>query len=285
MDERWASLIERLEQAKRRCGEMDVLLDAIRDGGVAFPGAENAERTELTFTPEFRDPRVLLRLGLLLGEVVHQCRSALDNAVWHLAVEATAPEDPPSTTCFSICDRRRDFHRLKDGAPHPSSGRAKISILPQAVQDRIEELQPFHTAGRATPHALSLIRDLHDGDKHRVPVVTAIQTREVKFDFHMDMTTEDDDPELEADLLGDGRLRHGEPLLVVRAKQPWTKVKVNVQWDAQFRVEVTPQQVPGLQVVTSSVLTQAAGVLACLAEFFDADRASAFAAVANGPVA
>jgi hypothetical protein len=282
-DPRWTALIERLALAARHCREMDEALEAIRlPGAVTFPGTENPERTELVLTAEFVEPLALLRLGLLLGEVVHQCRSALDNMVWQLAAEATAPNEPPSTTSFPIFEHRREFRRKQaDGTPHPSSGLAKISTLPQPAQDRIEELQPFHTSGGGNRHALTLIRDLHDGDKHRVPVVTAIQARDVTFNLHLEMQSEDDPPEVDIDLLNDGRVQHGQPAIVLRRRAPWTKISAEVHWNGQFLVEVAPGQTPGLEVVTSSVLSQAAGALSHLASFFGADPASPFEAITN----
>lgn len=98
--------------------------------------------------------------ALIIGDVVHNSRSALDNAVW----AATDPLLRGRHTAMPICDSLEAWEietirrRRLDG----------VSAQQQAI---IRKYQPFHDE---QPVPLSVLRDLSDGDKHRALHATAL---------------------------------------------------------------------------------------------------------------
>lgn len=99
--------------------------------------------------------------GPVLGDVVHNLRSALDHIVWNLALLNLqgSGREPYKLTAFPILldatnDNVKRFERLcKD-------------VLPAAIPD-IEELQPYHRED-ASKHELAILDALWNADKHRV---------------------------------------------------------------------------------------------------------------------
>lgn len=94
------------------------------------------------------------RIGVLLGEYVHQVRSAFDHFAWALA-ELHTRGTPPSVIGFPIETSRTNFqkkarHRL-DG--HISPGWFAV----------IEAMQPYD----AHDHALAILERLWNRDKHQ----------------------------------------------------------------------------------------------------------------------
>ncbi len=113
-----------------------------------------------------------LRWGVLVGDAVHNLRSALDNAVEGLTVARLGA--PLPRTCFPIFDDREGFHRrTRAGAPAPGSGLAAIRGLSEAAADVVKHAQPYN-AVRAAAHPLWLLYQLSNIDKHRVPAVVAM---------------------------------------------------------------------------------------------------------------
>ncbi len=96
--------------------------------------------------------------GILLGEIVHNLRSALDNLAWQLAL--LTKESPYRYTCFPIYkddtdQARRDITRILQD----------VSI---EAQDIIKELQPYHSGDSAKDHALWILHGLWNTDKHKI---------------------------------------------------------------------------------------------------------------------
>lgn len=102
--------------------------------------------------------------GLLLGDFVHNIRSALDHMVWDLVVLNPDSADPDTKTEFPIY-RDPTQYVLPHEAPRKLRG-----ILPKAL-DLIEEAQPYHGAN-ASRHPLWMLRQLDIADKHRTLLLT-----------------------------------------------------------------------------------------------------------------
>lgn len=117
--------------------------------------------------------------GLLIGEIAHNLRSALDGLTWQLAL-LTTPK-PYDFTAFPICRvgrgkrRRKGSHRFhrqfwaKDVAPR------LLQSLNRPFWTRIEGFQPYKkgNGGRLSP--LFLLEELNNTDKHRlITVVTVV---------------------------------------------------------------------------------------------------------------
>jgi hypothetical protein len=106
--------------------------------------------------------------AVVLGEVIHNLRSALDQAVYWLTVDWTGGELPLSS--FPVYTRRSSFYqRTKKGTWSSTAGMYKIRGIGRGPQAFIEALQPYPQRYRR-PYCLDLrlIQDLWNQDKHRL---------------------------------------------------------------------------------------------------------------------
>lgn len=110
--------------------------------------------------------------GLVLGDILHNLRSALDHIAWSLV---TAGKRPPETlnggeqnaVKFPICKIRSDFNE----AIKPASQK-RHPCLPGVVRSQIALIrrhQPYRAGERkAHLHPLALLQQFSNDDKHRV---------------------------------------------------------------------------------------------------------------------
>lgn len=106
-------------------------------------------------------------LSLLIGDLLHNVRSALDQLAWKLG------GDPPpnkSSSEFPIFCDRATFHKN----PRGRSGVEKIVGVKKAAQAIIEEVQPFNGGGDPELHPLWMLHKLSTEDKHRLPIITGL---------------------------------------------------------------------------------------------------------------
>lgn len=106
------------------------------------------------------EPPPIVDWGLLIGDCVHNMRSALD----HLAWELSGPE-PPEQTEFPIFHEREKFERASR-----RGGLWKIEgIKDPEARALIESVQPCYSdRKRPETHPLASLRDFANIDKHRV---------------------------------------------------------------------------------------------------------------------
>jgi hypothetical protein len=96
------------------------------------------------------------RLGVLVGDFVHNLRSALDHVVWQLAL--TRGDEPSTELQFPIVSDRERW---------PGAVRRRLPDVPDEAVRLIETMQPYHHDDPMT-HPLAVLRDLSNEDKHRV---------------------------------------------------------------------------------------------------------------------
>ncbi len=104
-----------------------------------------------------------LELSLMLGDVVHNLRSALDHMTWAFA--RTVHDQPSRMTQFPIFDEApvgefRNHRYVRD--------------VPAEVAGLMEVLQPYSTdddVGRMIGEELVMLRELSNRDKHRVLLI------------------------------------------------------------------------------------------------------------------
>lgn len=112
-------------------------------------------------------------LSLVVGDCVHNMRSALDNLAYQLAVshKQTLSDSEAQRSEFPIFNRRSEFHRLtKKGTPAPGSGLRKIESIDPAAQAIIESVQPYNGGDWLF---LMLLHELDRIDKHRRLILSA----------------------------------------------------------------------------------------------------------------
>jgi hypothetical protein len=104
--------------------------------------------------------------SMMLGEIIHAMRSALDALVYALAVKnlGRSPTDGEVTQIqFPIVDELDDW---------PRESSRKLKHVHPDVRTFIETVQPYHRPDKAYRSNLAVLRDLNNVDKHRHIVVT-----------------------------------------------------------------------------------------------------------------
>lgn len=106
-------------------------------------------------------------LSLVVGDCVHNLRSALDHIAFQLWSNYTKPlsDEEAKRSEFPIFNRRSEFHRRqRNGKPAPGSGLRKISGIDPHAQSLIEAMQPYNGGDWLW---LMLLHELDRIDKHR----------------------------------------------------------------------------------------------------------------------
>lgn len=110
--------------------------------------------------------------GVLIGELVHNLRSALDHAV------SAAAAEPSRAHQFPIVLEREDWPKQRDG---------RLKTLPAAVVELIKAQQPFHAQPPLTPerHLLAVLARLSNADKHRLLHTAVLSIAEARPEFQL----------------------------------------------------------------------------------------------------
>src|SRR6266545_1165396 len=124
----------------------------------------DAGNHQFRFTVGF--PKPDLALSVIIGECLHNLRSALDHIVWQLVLANN--QTPVKENMFPVCDTPAGFAR------HVQKNRLRgVSVQAQAV---IEGLQPYQGGQlNAHLHPLWVLNQLTNIDKHRTLALTTIR--------------------------------------------------------------------------------------------------------------
>jgi hypothetical protein len=110
-----------------------------------------------------------IRLSTIVGDVLFNLRSALDNCVCGLVLRRD-PHADCSELQFPICSTDDQFDK--------SIKRGRLAGVPDHAIRFIRSVQPMHAPENNRPlHPLSLIHDLNNRDKHRSAHITTGATR------------------------------------------------------------------------------------------------------------
>jgi hypothetical protein len=98
--------------------------------------------------------------SLIIGDCIHNFRSALDHMVSAIAIHESGKNPPPKegVLAFPIADNPSDFKK--------ASGR--IETLSAPARAAIESVQPYNRTHPAVPLPLALLRDFANTDKHKL---------------------------------------------------------------------------------------------------------------------
>lgn len=102
------------------------------------------------------------RLKVLVGDVCHSLRTALNQLAYVLATSKGGGE-PPTPLEFPIFKRAADYSAMDPKSPtRPArrSGLYKVRGIEPAAQAVIESLQPYHASADPEQHELWLIHEL-----------------------------------------------------------------------------------------------------------------------------
>jgi hypothetical protein len=197
---------------------------------------------------EFTESPPLDEWGLLVGECIHNLRSALDNLVFALARLRHDPPRNPGAIAFPIYQDRSQFKK---------HGLSKLDQMSDSAAALIEQLQPFQrnrpeVEGTPETDALVRLQWLNNHDKHRVPSVVLIAPLQLAHSWGVEFHSEEDarlnDPP-DATVSFDP-LEPGAVLLEYRTNQPIKRAKGDLQGKAIVALQVLekrPHVVPTLR--------------------------------------
>ena len=153
LDDSWTKLArgkEHLAALSRACGEY---LDT---GPQITVEMYNDPETGSVETRFLGQPSPPTRIGAIVGDVVHNLRSALDVAAWQLAIanDEGAARRGRHQVSFPLTGCTEELKK-----PHPA-----LRFFSEPAREVIERLQPY----QPSMEALGWLRDLSNADKHRV---------------------------------------------------------------------------------------------------------------------
>ena len=128
--------------------------------------------------------------SVILGEILHNLRSALDHIITDLTVAESG--HPLEQTEFPIFEDEAAFFALRTkggqaGQPAPNSGLFKIRGVSPAARAVIQGLQPFESAKVGKIASLLIVHNLNIIDKHRTINIVRQQAAQFRCDILRDI--------------------------------------------------------------------------------------------------
>lgn len=124
-----------------------------------------------------RQPPPIEEWATIVGDVVHNLRSALDALVWTLATANGSEPSRPTQVQFPIVGNSEKW---------ADEARRRLGDLPGKYADRIKSLQPFnHPAGEEDHNALALLHQLDIDDKHKAGLTARVTPAGIQHDGHV----------------------------------------------------------------------------------------------------
>jgi hypothetical protein len=113
-----------------------------------------------------------LELGVCIGEIAHDLRSALDGLVYQLGVLDGASEEALTRTQFPVFLKQRVLGcrgKCRGKLPHFTCGGLKlIEPLSPEHQAAIKRFQPYRSVNLGKRSPLYFLHELNNADKHRL---------------------------------------------------------------------------------------------------------------------
>lgn len=178
LDESWAKLERAHFHVDALTADIKNVLKA--DGKPAWTIAKKyePENSRFAITVGTVIPFPLDRWGVILGDALHNFRSALDYLAWVLVTQANGGVEPSEPVASQVS------FPIWDEAPLDSGHRSqrfnfRLPGLPDWQWTMVERYQPYTRGDTAKRHPLSLLRTFCDHDKHRRINVTRPRNAEV----------------------------------------------------------------------------------------------------------
>jgi hypothetical protein len=109
-----------------------------------------------------------LQWGAVIGDFIHNLRSALDHLTWQLALKHYGGAIP-----------REVWPEISYPIAHDLSGFKKRSVLKHLDTEHVTFMQGFQTEHRNPQNPLTLLHDLWNTDKHRILHATLISVGDI----------------------------------------------------------------------------------------------------------
>lgn len=215
------------------------------------------KKEDIEFKVEIREKRLGYRIvvsectnleffehwGLLIGEIVHNLRSSLDNLVFALArIQKNVPDNQEQLS-FLICKNREVFEKKK----------LKLSpLIPKEALDLIEKIQPFQRLnpnidGTPDTDGLNVLNWINIVDKHRVPTVLLIvpinHNQSTKVKYYSEREAELDVPP-KIEVFGHPIVKNSI-IFEHKTEYPIESVEINLDFNVQVSIQTLngPEQI------------------------------------------
>ena len=199
-----------------------------------------------------------VRLSVLVGECVHNMRSAVDNLVC-----ALARITEPACRCHGLA-----FPLFKDIDEWNAKSGKSLKGVPPAAKDIIRQLQPWSDA--SGPNPLGILNKLSNIDKHRACNFTLPYNRDAVFLIHCQDGTVLQVPADNPLYLGD--VQTFTLPIDKRLVEPSARVQASGTLVLTFQEESGWDDVPVAQVLENCFEYVERNVIARLKPFFEAGR-------------
>lgn len=214
----------KLARTKQHLNELKAFVDTEVENHPIRLGVEPQQEMAAEYFVKvvYFKPPDFMTVGVRIGEIVHNLRSALDAMIWHLAIENTGSEPPPH-------HRRVAFPIFDNADRFTEQGVRAIESLAEKPRTIIEDLQPYHRRHAPKLEPLSLLSWLSNTDKHQVVAPMAVVPE--SFDQQGTITV--------SHATNMEKIRTGEPvendanLYIIRFDQPTV---VKMQFHGTFNV-------------------------------------------------
>jgi hypothetical protein len=160
----------KLDRAKEHRDSLEAIIDPVLEGK-ANQIQLRAERDSKTSVYSFRVAATpdewRLRVGILIGDVIHNLRSALDHLFWQLYLRYIGMPKPGWET-------QRVPFPIEDRSERLRKKRETFRKIPSSHWAIIEGAQPYKRRNRK--RVLAILRNLSNRDKHQVLTPILVQT-------------------------------------------------------------------------------------------------------------
>jgi hypothetical protein len=123
------------------------------------------------FTVQLKASPVPNRVGLLIGDILHNLRSTLDHLLWQLTIaNGHVPDTFPLPKKSKWADLQ--FPMVDSPQAYANVANRRLWGISQQSRDRIERFQPYNMVPNpGDVSVLWMLRELSNVDKHRLPNV------------------------------------------------------------------------------------------------------------------
>jgi hypothetical protein len=196
------------------------------------------------------------RWGLIVGDIVHNLRSALDSAIYEIAVRESGSEVPPNAKVLMM--------PIFDSGPnYERSGRRRVETLSVEARALVEAIQPYRHPHGIHNSSLWALHEVDNADKHRI--LQVISTIPVVAELSVSGLVPDTDVTMEAHV---GLIGDETPVVTARTKVASPNMKMEgmtVLHVAIKRVEIEDREASSLLMpYLGGLLQEASRVVALL---------------------
>jgi len=124
----------------------------------------------------------LAEYSLILGDAVHNARSALDALAWELSHLNHAKPDDEKAIYFPIATRKGEWD---DKGPRKGWA-TKLATIPEPYLTRIREVQPYNQKADPQNSGLAVLAQMSNQDKHRGMISASANANQIDLEFSIE---------------------------------------------------------------------------------------------------